>query len=142
MYGQRRVTGWAGWLLLFAVLLFGIITMHTLGQPSEHGSAPYAPQGTAVATTAHQSAGAEVSMAPRALLVPYADAPAQGHGMDPMSVCLAVLSVWSVVLLAAGLLSRRSVAPSAAARARILLALRPNPPSYGTLLAQLSVLRQ
>lgn len=141
MDGQRKATAWAGRLLLFAALLFGILTMHTLGHPSENGS-DHMPVGVAVGTVAHHSAGGEPYVAPGTPQAPYAHDPAQGSGMDPMSACLAVLVGWSVALLAAGILSRRPVAPQAAARARQLLALWPNPPPRGTLLAQLSVLRQ
>lgn len=141
MYGQRKATAWAGRLLLFAALLFGIVTMHTLGHPSENGS-DHMRQAVAVGTAAHHPAGGETYMAPGTPHLPSTHDPAQNSGMDPMSACLAVLVVWSVALLAAGILSRRPVAPQAAARARQLLALWPNPPPRGTLLAQLSVLRQ
>ncbi|MEC4017231.1 hypothetical protein [Streptomyces sp. H27-D2] len=39
MYGQRAAGAWCGRLLLFAALLLGIVTMHTLGHPGEHSGA-------------------------------------------------------------------------------------------------------
>ncbi|MEU8927255.1 hypothetical protein AB0D10_41120 [Kitasatospora sp. NPDC048545] len=65
-------------------------------------------------------------------------------GMDPMSVCLAVLAGWTVVLLVVGPLLRRSGDAAAEVRARLLRAVRALPPPGGgrILLARLSVLRQ
>lgn len=63
-------------------------------------------------------------------------------GMDPLSVCLAVLGAFTLVLLLkAGLLRPRPDAGRAPALRRLLDALRPNPPPPRTLLARLSVLR-
>ncbi|MEU1077361.1 MULTISPECIES: hypothetical protein [unclassified Streptomyces] len=65
-------------------------------------------------------------------------------GMDPGSVCLAVLGVWGLALLAARLVSARGRTTGAAvARGRIPRPLWPNPPPpYGSYVAALSVLRQ
>jgi hypothetical protein len=64
------------------------------------------------------------------------------EGMDPASVCLAVLGAWGVVLLVVRLVARHPADHVlAAARARLLHTLRPNPPPPRTVLARLSVLR-
>ncbi|MFF2548865.1 hypothetical protein ACFVUY_40775 [Kitasatospora sp. NPDC058063] len=70
--------------------------------------------------------------------------PAAPGGMDPMAVCLAVLAGWTLVLLLAGPLLRRSGDAAAEVRARLLRAVRALPPPGGgrILLARLSVLRQ
>ncbi|MFD5436471.1 hypothetical protein ACFWJ4_30530 [Kitasatospora sp. NPDC127067] len=70
--------------------------------------------------------------------------PAAPGGMDPMAVCLAVLAGWTLVLLLAGPLLRRSGDAAAEVRARLLRALRALPPPGGgrILLTRLSVLRQ
>ncbi|MFI0978552.1 hypothetical protein ACH4SP_16335 [Streptomyces sp. NPDC021093] len=164
---------WGGRLLLFAALLFGIVTMHTLGHPSgEHGgyepgsagmgtgtslstgatlAAPNTatPDTTAPHTTAphtthtapgaspHTAAGTAASDAP-SLSSPQSPL----HGMDPMSVCLAVLAAWGVVLLGARLLTSRPFAWAAPpGGAALLRALRPRPPPRKAVLARLSVLR-
>ncbi|MEU5833648.1 hypothetical protein ABZ820_08165, partial [Streptomyces diacarni] len=70
-----------------------------------------------------------------------------GTGMDPTSVCLAVLGVWSAVallgLLVVLVLRRRRVADLAAAyRTRLLRTLWPLPPPRTAVrLARLSILR-
>ncbi|MFD6033675.1 hypothetical protein ACFWHF_03950 [Streptomyces griseoincarnatus] len=65
-----------------------------------------------------------------------------GMVLDPLSVCLAVLAVWTVALLTAVRLSRRAADRLGAARTRLLRALWPVPPPGGRmLLARLSVLR-
>ncbi|WP_420717089.1 hypothetical protein [Streptomyces sp. NRRL WC-3540] len=70
------------------------------------------------------------------------DAPTSG--MDPLSVCLAVLGAWGLALLATWLLlglradGRRLGAPVGAG---LLRAARPNPPPSISVLAAVSVLR-
>nr|WP_235493038.1 hypothetical protein [Streptomyces violaceoruber] len=70
------------------------------------------------------------------------DAPMSG--MDPLSVCLAVLGAWGLALLATWLLlglragGRRLGAPVGAG---LLRAARPNPPPSISVLAAVSVLR-
>ncbi|MFE0047526.1 hypothetical protein ACFWYJ_30500, partial [Streptomyces albireticuli] len=55
---RRRVVAWCGRLLLFAALLLGIVTMHTLGHPtSDHGAGSGAGGGT------HGAAAAEAGQA-------------------------------------------------------------------------------
>ena len=62
-------------------------------------------------------------------------------GMDPMTVCLAVLDTFALVLLAGGLLRPGPATALAPCHARILRALWPDPPPRRALLARLSVLR-
>ncbi|MEV7598456.1 hypothetical protein AB0O91_13860 [Kitasatospora sp. NPDC089797] len=126
-------------LLLLAALLLGIVTMHTLGHPSGGHAGPGAR--TTAAQQAPEHHGAAV--------VPTVGAgvtvqPAVGGGMDPMTVCLAVLAGWTLVLLVAGSLLRCSGDAAAAVRARLLRAVRALPPPGGgrILLNRLSVLRQ
>ncbi|MFD4415268.1 DUF6153 family protein [Streptomyces sp. NPDC058476] len=118
-----------GQLLLFAVLLFGIVTMHTLGHPSAHGPAEGPGHATyAMAHTDRHAAPASVS----------AEMPPM-TGMDPLSVCLAVLGGFTLVLLLALALSGPWA--SGAARPTLPHALWPEPPPPRTLLSRLSVLR-
>ncbi|MET7615395.1 hypothetical protein [Streptomyces sp. NPDC005408] len=178
-----------GQLMLFAALLFGIATMHTVGHPVPGhggGAAPHlagpadaiAPAAdvapahpaarVAPADAAHPAAMTDpLNRAARTATVHPANAIAdaagpvatastgQRHsadlpnagpelpsmGMDPMTVCLAVLDTFTLILLAAWLLRTDPGALLAACHARILRALRPNPPPRKTLLARLSVLR-
>ncbi|GAU65711.1 Syd protein [Streptomyces sp. NBRC 110611] len=139
-----------GRLLLFTALLFGIVTMHTLGHPAEHSAPSMADGGlgTAASAPAHHAAAASVTDvsvtdAPRADGdAPRAHHPAPLGGMDPMSVCLAVLGAATLALLFCGVLARRPADVPATVLARLPHALRPiPPPPRGTLLAQLSVLR-
>ncbi|MFZ4271868.1 hypothetical protein ACOZFM_04045 [Streptomyces arboris] len=126
MYGQ---------LLLLAALLFGIVTMHTVGHPAEHGpSSPSAPAVVAVSEAAPDAA--------------HPSHPSPEHspmsGMDPLSVCLAVLGAWGLALVGAWLLlglraDRRPLGTPVGAGLRH--ALRPNPPPSISVLASVSVLR-
>ncbi|SOB85310.1 hypothetical protein [Streptomyces sp. 1331.2] len=143
-------------LLLLAALLLGIVTMHTLGHPTGgHGGREVA----ARQLPGHHAggvpmAGAAEAESPAALAeaaATFAEAaatvaePAADEGMDPMTVCLAVLAGWTLVLLAAaGPLLRRSGDAAADVRARLLRAVRAQPPPGGgrILLNRLSVLRQ
>ncbi|MDJ1133554.1 hypothetical protein [Streptomyces iconiensis] len=161
MAERRRGTVWCGRVLLLATLLLGIVTMHTLGHPASEPApsepSPAAAQHVRAApdTVAHMAAPlraapdavAHVTVA-HAMPAGDASSPHSGHGMDtdPMSVCLAVLGVWSAVALlgAAVVLVLRTrfrdlLAPR---RTRTLRALRPlAPPSTSDRLARLSVLR-
>ncbi|MFF1482059.1 hypothetical protein ACFVYD_31675 [Streptomyces sp. NPDC058301] len=136
MVTARRTTAY-GQLLLCAALLFGIFTMHTVGHPAEHPAAAGAHSPAAVAMTmaAPATAGPHQAAAPRHEPM---------RGMDPGSVCLAVLGAWGVALLAVRLLSSRvRAADSGAVRGRTLRPPWPNPPPpYGSSVAALSVLRQ
>ncbi|GAA1919299.1 hypothetical protein GCM10009837_50690 [Streptomyces durmitorensis] len=71
-----------------------------------------------------------------------ASAPVGMDGMDPLSVCLAVLSALTLLLLLkAGLLRPGGFAVPTRPLARLLDGLRPNPPPPRILLSRLSVLR-
>ncbi|MFE6164773.1 hypothetical protein ACFQ7F_38350 [Streptomyces sp. NPDC056486] len=152
---KRSANG--GQLLLLAALLFGIVTMHTLGHPTDHsashptshasGSGSGRPdhQPEQAAGQHEMSAG---GMAPgervhaRPPLTVATSVPAGMGGMDPLSVCLAVLAALTLVLLLkAGLLRPGGFAAPARPLARLLDGLRPNPPPPRILLSHLSVLR-
>ncbi|MFI1176582.1 hypothetical protein [Streptomyces melanogenes] len=132
MVTARRTTAY-GQLLLCAALLFGIFTMHTVGHPAEHtAAAPVEHTSMAMAAPAgHDEAAATPRHEPM-------------RGMDPGSVCLAVLGVWGLALLAVRLLAARGRTPgTTVVRGRTLRPLWPNPPPpYGSSVAALSVLRQ
>ncbi|MGG7575970.1 DUF6153 family protein [Streptomyces sirii] len=141
---QRRFTAWCGRLLLFSALLFGIVAMHSLGHPAEHRT-PQASDTTAMAAAApaHHHAAEPAAGAPQADRPdPGAHHPTPLGGMNPMSVCLAVLGAGFLVLLLGGAFVRGPADVPATALARLPHALRPiPPPRRRTLLAQLSVLR-
>ncbi|MEU8891047.1 DUF6153 family protein [Streptomyces sp. NPDC048442] len=134
---------WGGRLLLFAALLLGIVTMHTLGHPSgEHGGRDTGSVSISAPMTAphalHTAPGTTASDPTPALSSPQGPL----HGMDPMSVCLAVLTAWGVALLGARLLTSRPFAWAAPPGGGVLLrALWPRPPPRKAVLARLSVLR-
>ncbi|MGW4358701.1 hypothetical protein ACWEKU_08065 [Streptomyces californicus] len=218
MAGAVRSRGVScGQLVLFAALLFGIVTMHTVGHPAEHGgraaslssagpaahpsagpaaviaeglsaifvahSSPATMEGfppvtaqgfpsvtaesfsavivegfssAAVMTDASAAVAAHPSAADTATTAsasPPGTAHTPGHGsggdaptsgMDPLSICLAVLGAWGLALLATWLLlglradGRRLGAPVGAG---LLRAARPNPPPSISVLAAVSVLR-
>ncbi|WP_406449474.1 hypothetical protein OG782_10135 [Streptomyces sp. NBC_00876] len=148
-------------LLLFAALLFGIFTMHTAGHPSEHsgpGTAMTASDLTAVDMTAadltaldmpaaHMQSADRAAGDTAAPMTPQAQRPVLPdpmRGMDPMAVCLAVLSVWGLALLAALLVVRRTAGRQpGSAGARSPRKPRPPPPPRPpkAVLIGLSVLR-
>ncbi|MFF9081769.1 hypothetical protein ACF1BR_19050 [Streptomyces rubiginosohelvolus] len=132
---SRSVT--YGQLMLFAALLFGIVTMHTVGHPAEHGGS------AAMSATSASSAASPAAMGehPSPHGSPGADAPMSG--MDPLSVCLAVLGVWGLALVGSWLLGLRADGRplGTPVGAGLLRALRPNPPPPISVLASLSVLR-
>ncbi|MEU6125463.1 hypothetical protein [Streptomyces sp. NPDC047123] len=69
-------------------------------------------------------------------------APHDGMAMDPLSVCLAVLGAFTLVLLVrAGLLRPGGASAALPALRRLRLAPRPEPPPPRIRLARLSVLR-
>ncbi|MCX4968955.1 hypothetical protein OHA98_30165 [Streptomyces sp. NBC_00654] len=157
MAGQGKRHATYGRLLLLAALLFGIVTMHTVGHPAEHAApasgmtaAHEVPAGDPVAhpSTAAPAAGLAASAGgPVAPLAAALDAhsPDGGpmSGMDPLSVCLAVLGAWGLALLGSWLLGLRALGRplGAAAGERRLRALWPDPPPRTSVLAQVSVLR-
>ncbi len=208
MDGQRKATAWCGRLVLFAALLLGIVTMHTLGHPTgqggsgtashamapaagasahaiadgadsaglpgtargphttdpsaHHGSPPQRsphavmpvvgpvahPQAGSSALATHAMTGAPgravYAAEPASSSSVAADAPSvrgdSRHGMDPMSVCLAVLGA-ALLLAVAG--RGRTVPAVATVRARLrCMGLWPiPPPPRHKALARLSVLR-
>ncbi|CAM5735498.1 hypothetical protein [Streptomyces badius] len=146
MAGRTRSGGVTyGQLMLFAALLFGIVTMHTVGHPAEHGgaaaiSAASSPmEASASSDTPSPSAAAAGHPSPHGS--PGADAPMSG--MDPLSVCLAVLGVWGLALVGSWLLGPRVGGRplGTPAGAGLPHALRPDPPPPISVLAGASVLR-
>lgn len=140
-----------GQLMLFAALLFGIVTMHTVGHPAEHGGSSVSPP----AMTEHMAQAPGQDQAPGLVPAPGVadarqspphDSPGSGapmSGMDPLSVCLAVLGVWGLALVGSWLLGLRADGrplgtPVGAGPLRVL---RPIPPPRISVLASVSVLR-
>lgn len=154
--GERtRGTIWCGRALLLAALLLGIFTMHTLGHPSSEPAPREPAPVAAVAAPVHGATDTAPHEAAPHEAAPHNDRAEHGAdsthgdhgmGMDPMSVCLAVLGVWTAAALlgATVVLALRSrprdlLAPR---RARVLRALWPlPPPSTSDRLARLSILR-
>ncbi|MER5277089.1 hypothetical protein ABT025_15180 [Streptomyces sp. NPDC002809] len=145
MSGTRSAT--YGQLLLFAALLFGIFTMHTVGHPSEH-SGP----GLMTRAAPHVTAGSAAAVAPPGSVMtpgPAAavrhESPSPLHGMDPMAVCLAVPATWGLALLIVLSLVRRYAGRwPGRGRARSPRTPRPPPPPprpRNAVLTGLSVLR-
>lgn len=151
----RSGSGTFGRLMLLAALLFGIVTMHTVGHPAEHSEAssaattttaaehtvPAAPVADPAHPSAHDSPGSGSAHPSSAYDSPGSDAPMSG--MDPLSVCLAILGVWGLALVGAWLLGLRADrrplgTPVGAGLPRVL---RPNPPPPISVLAGGSVLR-
>ncbi|MGW7332583.1 hypothetical protein ACWGIU_29105 [Streptomyces sp. NPDC054840] len=137
-------------LPLLAALLLGIVTMHTLGHPTEsHAMQDVSPAHSVAsaerpAPTAH--GGTRHTTAP-AVGMPSPAVPSWGYGMpatemDPMSVCLAVLAGLVVLLIGAGRTGSRRAAPlGGAARIPGRSGGGPDPPSPRELLTRLAVLR-
>ncbi|WP_329542042.1 hypothetical protein [Streptomyces sp. NBC_01358] len=136
MSGTRSATG--GRLLLFAALLFGIFTMHTVGHPAEHSGT-----GPATATASHVMTGPV--MTPGPVKAVRHDTPPPMPGMDPLSVCVAVLGAWGIALLTLWPAVRRCVSPRPGpGRGRSPRMPRPPPPPprpRKAVLTGLSVLR-
>ncbi len=163
---QRPAVRWPR-LLLLAALLLGIAGMHTLGHPTpahameDVSSARFVPQGGHGPSGAtHGGRPAEAPdpsdpAAPSDMAAPSdrADttaaaatatiaAPRSQHtGMDPMSVCLAVLGALTLLVLGAGLAGRRRTAPLGGAVRAPGRSGGPDPPPPRELLTQLTVLR-
>ncbi|MWA10755.1 DUF6153 family protein [Streptomyces sp. BA2] len=158
MAALKRSANGGRQLVLLAALLFGIVTMHTLGHPTSHSSSPTPghssshvpshPSGPEQAAARHEMSSGESAPPEMPEVTGHARvATAVGEGlgmdgMDPLSVCLAVLAALTLVLLLkAGLLRPGGFAVPARALARLLDGLRPNPPPPRILLSHLSVLR-
>ncbi|MFJ8251041.1 hypothetical protein [Streptomyces sp. NPDC094466] len=159
MAGRTRSRGVTyGQLMLFAALLFGIVTMHTVGHPAEHGGSPP----SVPAASGHTAQGPGPAQGPimnpvqdpaQALASGVADARQSPHdspgsgtpmsGMDPLSVCLAVLGAWGLALVGSWLLGLRADGRPLGTQvgAGLLRALRPIPPPRISVLDSISVLR-
>ncbi|MFF1415661.1 hypothetical protein ACFVX6_38820 [Streptomyces sp. NPDC058289] len=159
---QRPAVRWPR-LLLFAALLLGIAGMHTLGHPTRAHAmedvpsvrfvpeAGHTPSGAAHGgrpveampdTTAPAVAGTAVTPAAASLTTATVEAPRPQHtGMDPMSVCLAVLGALTLLVLGAGLAGPRRTAPLGGAARAPGRSGGPDPPPPRELLTLLAVLR-
>lgn len=163
---QRPAVRWPR-LLLLAALLLGIAGMHTLGHPTpahameDASSARFVPQGghtpfgsahdgppgnaPDVAAPLDAAAPPDVMAAPDVTTVSHvttAEAPRAPHtGMDPMSVCLAVLGALTLLVLGAALAGPRRTAPLGGAARAPGRSGGPDPPPARELLALLTVLR-
>ncbi|OKI52633.1 hypothetical protein [Streptomyces sp. MJM1172] len=154
----QRAARWTRSTLL-AALLLGIVTMHTLGHPSESHAmedvtgartvAQEHPLPAHRAPAAHQAPAAHRAPAHQAPAA-HAVAPAPGGGpavhappgsaMDPMSVCLAVLA--GLVLLALGrAVVRYDGGRATGGRLPGRVPAGPDPPGPRELLRRLAVLR-
>ncbi|MFJ3910164.1 hypothetical protein [Streptomyces vinaceus] len=150
----QRAVRWPR-LLLLAALLLGIVTMHTLGHPSgSHATedatalAPVASAGRAAghtgpatAHTGHTGPSGHTAVGTPGDRTPAAEAPPAGTGMDPMSVCLAVLGGLTLLILGAGPAGPRDAAPLGGAARAPGRSGGPDPPSPRELLTRLAVLR-
>ncbi|MEY2228881.1 MULTISPECIES: hypothetical protein [Streptomyces] len=140
-------------LLLLAALLLGIVTMHTLGHPTEsHAMQDVSPAHSVASAqrpapavhggTRHTAAATTATTG-----VPSPAVPAWGYEMpatemDPMSVCLAVLAGLVVLLIGTDRTGSRRAAPlGGAARIPGRSGGGPDPPSPRELLTRLAVLR-
>ncbi|MFJ7191921.1 hypothetical protein [Streptomyces bacillaris] len=147
--GVRSGSVVGGQLLLFAALLFGIFTMHTVGHPAEHADPDLAAHAAPVAAGAGPAAvsAVEVGVDGVSREGAHHSAPASPDsplsGMDPLSVCLAVLGAWGLALVGLWLFgvrvgARRLGTPVGAGLLRVL---RANPPPPISVLDAVSVLR-
>ncbi|MFJ4822180.1 hypothetical protein ACIP5L_02780 [Streptomyces bacillaris] len=133
-------------LLLFAALLFGIFTMHTVGHPAEHADPDLAAQAAPVAVSA-VGGGVEVGVDRVSREDAHHSAPAPPDspmsGMDPLSVCLAVLGAWGLALVGLWLFGVRvgGRGLGTPVGAGLLRVLRANPPPPISVLDAVSVLR-
>ncbi|MET9681901.1 hypothetical protein [Streptomyces coeruleorubidus] len=149
MSGRLRAGGAFGYLLLVAMLTLGVFAMHTMGHPEEsHG---HGMSGSVVSAEGARHDRMAQSTAPlddpepepehgtatSAAKSPVDELPG---GMDPMSVCLAVLTVWLLGLFLHALVVRRHERLTALL-ARSMALARPGTPPPRPLLSQLSVLR-
>ncbi|MFE6842381.1 hypothetical protein [Streptomyces sp. NPDC057686] len=146
---DRRAARWPR-LLLLAALILGIVTMHTLGHPSRSHAMEDAVAAVAVASAGHASDHAPAHTPGHAATVPAhashdrgpaAEVPPPGSGMDPMSVCLAVLGGLTLLILGAGPAGLRDAAPLGGAARGPGRPGGPDPPSPRELLTRLAVLR-
>jgi predicted lipid-binding transport protein (Tim44 family) len=152
MSGRLRAGGAFGYLLLVVMLTLGVFVMHTMGHPEESsghgmsGAVPavvdghqdgMAPKAAAAEAPAEPELMAEHGTAASAATSPVHELPS---GMDPMSVCVAVLTVWLLGLILRAAAARRHERLTALL-ARSMALARPSTPPPRPLLSQLSVLR-
>ncbi|MGW0471390.1 DUF6153 family protein [Streptomyces coeruleorubidus] len=145
--GRLRAGGAFGYLLLAVMLTLGVFAMHTLGHPEESHGPGMAGSVAGAEGARHDSMARntaplddpapEHGSAASAAKSPVHELPG---GMDPMSVCLAVLTVWLIGLFLHALLVRRQERLTALL-ARSMALARPGTPPPRPLLSQLSVLR-
>ncbi|MGA5189243.1 hypothetical protein ACPCSL_21995 [Streptomyces griseoincarnatus] len=150
---RLRVGGAFGYLLLVAVLIFGVFAMHTMGHP-EHSSGSGTDGASHAAVGPHQGgvaqgaadtqtpAGPDEAMADHGAAAPAvtsATVDAPTISMDVLSVCVAVLTGWLFWLFLCAASRRKEQLTALLARA--MAVLRPSPPPPRPLLVQLSVLR-
>ncbi|MER7408252.1 hypothetical protein ABT373_38825 [Streptomyces sp. NPDC000070] len=150
--GRLRAGGAFGYLLLVVMLTLGVFAMHTMGHPegsSGHGMSGATPAAAGVHHDgmAQQAAASEPSSEPEVTArhgtaMSPTDSPVHDlpGGTDPMSVCLAVLTVWLLGLFLHALVLRRHERLTALL-ARSMALARPGTPPPRPLLSQLSVLR-
>ncbi|MFZ4280004.1 hypothetical protein [Streptomyces rhizosphaericola] len=136
--GVRSGSVVGGQLLLLAALLFGIFTMHTVGHADPDLAAHAAP----VAAGAGPSAVSAVEVGGAHHSGP-ASPGSPMSGMDPLSVCLAVLGAWGLALVGLWLFGVRvgGRGLGTPVGAGLLRVLRANPPPPISVLATVSVLR-
>ncbi|WP_206308025.1 hypothetical protein [Streptomyces rhizosphaericola] len=161
--GVRSGSVMCGRLLLLAALLFGIFTMHTVGHPAEHPdpgltsqAGPVAAQSAPMAAQAGPGSAHTGPAAVSAVEVEvdgvsggaaHHSGPASPgspmSGMDPLSVCLAVLGAWGLALVGLWLFGVRvgGRGLGTPVGAGLLRVLRANPPPPISVLATVSVLR-
>ncbi|WP_328790686.1 MULTISPECIES: hypothetical protein [unclassified Streptomyces] len=138
-------------LLLLAALLLGIVTMHTLGHPTESHTVEDVSAAHSVASAGQPATagrgGTRHTSAPATTDTSSPTVPWWGHAvpateMDPTSVCLAVLAGLVVLLIGTGRTGSRRTAPlGGAARIPVRSGGGPDPPSPRELLTRLAVLR-
>ncbi|MFJ5997307.1 hypothetical protein [Streptomyces sp. NPDC092370] len=152
MSGRLRAGGAFGYLLLVVMLTLGVFAMHTMGHP-EHSSGHGMSGAIPAVAGAHQDGMAHQAAPSEPLSLPETTAehgtaasPTKSpvnefpSGMDPMSVCLAVLTVWLLGLFLHALVFRRHERLTVLL-ARSMALARPGTPPPRPLLSQLSVLR-
>ncbi|MFF8269263.1 hypothetical protein ACF059_18000 [Streptomyces sp. NPDC016562] len=133
-------------LLLLAALLLGLVTMHSLGHPADSHAGEDAPAGHSVASVGHTRTAERVHAQDP---IPVAGAPlptaavgtGTGTGMDPLSVCVTVLTGLVLLYLGAGPAGSRDTAPLGGAARIPGRSGGPGPSSPRELLTRLAVLR-
>jgi hypothetical protein len=134
---------------LVVTLTLGVFAMHTMGHPEESSRHGMAGAVASAADGRHDSMARNAAPPAEPEVTAEHGSPASAPkspvhelpgGMDPMSVCLAVLTVWLLGLFLYALVVRRHER-LAALLARSMALARPGLPPPRPLLSQLSVLR-